>query len=164
MTGTVFPRHTTCTPCGISSPPICWNTVPASRWRPTCWGTQIPPFWNEPTAIRRISAKRRLPGCLILCWHRQRKNTVPPWMNEIPMLLFVRHTHSEGFPFWEDPHYWLCSQTLGVLPGLHKYRGRSSLGLVMALYRRGWYPLCQYTAEWSKWQASENEDKTVISS
>ena len=98
-------RNTTCTPYGISSPPICWNTVPASRWRPTCWGTQIPPFWNEPTAIRRISAKRRLPGCLILCWHRQRKNTVPPWMNEIPMLLFIRHTHSEDFLFWENPHY-----------------------------------------------------------
>ena len=31
MTGTVFPKNTTCTPCGISSPPICWNMAPASR-------------------------------------------------------------------------------------------------------------------------------------
>ena len=34
-----FPEeYHTCTPCGISSPPICWNMVPASRWRQTCWG------------------------------------------------------------------------------------------------------------------------------
>ena len=61
-------------------------------------------FWNEPTAIRRISAKRKLPGCLILCWHRQRKNTTTLCRTNIPRamspgFLFVRYTTVRIFPF-----------------------------------------------------------------
>lgn len=120
------------------------GTWQASR----CWVTQTLPFWNGPTAIRRMSAKRRLPCCLILCWNRQGKTTATLCRTNIPRamspgFLFVRHTHSEDFPFLWNPHYWLCLQTSGILPSLHKYRGHSSLGLVIALYRRSWYPLCQ---------------------
>lgn len=101
---------------------------------------------------------------MILCWHRQRKNTVPPWMNEIPMLLFIRHTHSEDFLFWENPHllvmfanFWCFARFAQVSWPFFVGFGDSFVSQRLVSF------VSIHTKEWSKWQASENEDKTVIS-
>ena len=46
-------RITTCTPCGISTQPICCRKAPANRWQHPCWGMRIRRSWSAPTAIRR---------------------------------------------------------------------------------------------------------------
>ena len=46
-------RITTCTPCGISTQPICCRKAPANRWRHLCWVMRIRHFWSAPTATRR---------------------------------------------------------------------------------------------------------------
>ena len=46
-------RITTCTPCGISTQPICCRKAPANRWRHPYWVMRIRHSWNAPTAIRR---------------------------------------------------------------------------------------------------------------
>ena len=46
-------RITTCTPCGISTQPICCRKAPANRWRHPCWVMRIRHFWSAPTATRR---------------------------------------------------------------------------------------------------------------
>ena len=46
-------RITTCTPCGISTLPICCRKAPASRWQHPCWVMRIRHSWNAPTATRR---------------------------------------------------------------------------------------------------------------
>ena len=46
-------RITTCTPCGISTQPICCRKAPANRWQHPCWVMRIRHSWNAPTATRR---------------------------------------------------------------------------------------------------------------
>ena len=48
-----YRKITTCTPCGISTQPICCRKAPANRWRHRCSVMQIRRSWNAPTAIRR---------------------------------------------------------------------------------------------------------------
>ena len=47
-------RITTCTPCGISTQPICCRKAPANRWRHPCWVMRIRHSWSAPTATRRM--------------------------------------------------------------------------------------------------------------
>ncbi len=46
-------KITTCTPCGISTQPICCRKAPANRWQHPCWVMRIRRSWNAPTATRR---------------------------------------------------------------------------------------------------------------
>ena len=46
-------RNTTCTPCGISTQPICCRKAPANRWRHPCSAMPIRRSWSGLTAIRR---------------------------------------------------------------------------------------------------------------
>ena len=47
-------RITTCTPCGISTQPICCRKAPANRWRHPCLVMRIRRSWSAPTATRRM--------------------------------------------------------------------------------------------------------------
>ena len=44
----------TCTPCGISTQPICCRKAPANRWRHPCWVMRIRRSWSAPTVTRRM--------------------------------------------------------------------------------------------------------------
>ena len=48
-----YRKITTCTPCGISTQPICCRKAPANRWRHPCWVMRIRHSWSAPTATRR---------------------------------------------------------------------------------------------------------------
>lgn len=48
-----YRKITTCTPCGISTQPICCRKAPANRWRHPYWVMRIRHFWSAPTATHR---------------------------------------------------------------------------------------------------------------